>query len=149
MSSSEAAPSASAGPSNVASGAAGAARAQAPEPKQLVTRLLDDKLGECHSWVWRRLPACLFAVRPGRADLSASDLRAKLVVAGEIKDMSEAYQGQDLAAFINVFVPVALAVLGKMPCSLHTEAPEQVRVFASASRRLAHLALCSGYATAC
>jgi hypothetical protein len=48
MSSSEAAPSASAGPSNAASGAAGAGRAQAPEPKQLVTRLLDDKLGECH-----------------------------------------------------------------------------------------------------
>ncbi len=79
-------------------GSSGSASAP-PDPETLVSRLQDGQL----------------------------DVRAKLQVVVEVKEMLEMFHSFDYGRFLKAFVPAYIKLLAEVPCAFSSDAPEQVR----------------------
>lgn len=104
-----------------AQAASSGSKAQPPDPKVLSAKLADDKLGE--------LRRCDVG-QAARSHPSITDIKSRLGIALEIKDLNEVYQANDYPAFLKAFLPAVMTTLGNVACSFHTDAPEQVSIAA-------------------
>jgi transformation/transcription domain-associated protein len=94
-----------AGPSAAGAGEAGSSSSSAninrpppPDPEALAAKLLDEK----------------------------SDYQTKATAAQDFKELLEIYHNSNYAHYVKHMLPASLKALSTVPCSMQTDAPEQV-----------------------